>query len=56
MAEKAGVLLRNPPIDKREAAMVFMAQTHSWEQRVDTYMKLFRSITSKMPIPDELLR
>ncbi|MCX5816220.1 MAG: hypothetical protein NTX75_08265 [Proteobacteria bacterium] len=55
LTEKARSLLQHPPSDKREAVMAFMAHKHSWEQRVDTYVKLFHALTEKMPVPDELL-
>jgi len=55
LTEKAWSLLQSPPSDKREAAMAFMAHKHSWEQRVDTYVKLFHALAEKMPVPDELL-
>jgi len=52
LLEKAGTLLQKPPTDKRETTMAFMAQMHSWEQRVDTYVKLFRALINNSPIPD----
>jgi len=44
LTEKALFLLQNPPLEKREAVMAFMAREHSWERRVETYAKLFRAL------------
>lgn len=41
---KARKLMENPPAEKRETVMQFMASEHSWERRVDTYLELFRRI------------
>ncbi len=44
LIEKALLLLHNPPLEKREAVMAFMAREHSWERRVETYAKLFHTL------------
>jgi hypothetical protein len=46
LIEKALLLLQNPPLEKREAVMTFMANEHSWDCRVETYAKLFRALVN----------
>jgi glycosyltransferase involved in cell wall biosynthesis len=45
LTEKVMLLLRNPPLEKRRTVMDFMAYEHSWEHRVDAYVKLFHALT-----------
>lgn len=44
MMRKAGDILDNPPLEKRESVMRLMAAEHSWDTRVDTYVRLFKKI------------
>ncbi len=44
MIAGARKLLENPPVEKRESVMRYMASEHSWDRRVDTYVELFRRI------------
>lgn len=44
MVAQAFALLDNPPRETRESVMHLMATQHSWDQRVATYVRLFRSI------------
>jgi glycosyltransferase involved in cell wall biosynthesis len=44
LVSKARELLENPPLDKRNAAMKYMAQEHSWDRRVQTYVDLFHTM------------
>lgn len=39
-------ILDNPPIAERTQVMATMIREHSWEQRVETYITLFRKILS----------
>jgi glycosyltransferase involved in cell wall biosynthesis len=47
LTEKALMLLRNPPLEKREAVMARMADEESWERRVDIYVKLFQTLINR---------
>ncbi len=47
LVSKALELLENPPLEKRGAAMRFMAQEHSWDRRVRTYVDLFRGMENE---------
>lgn len=44
MARKALSLLENPPVERRGEVMGFMAEEHSWDKRVETYVELFNRI------------
>jgi hypothetical protein len=44
---KAMLLLRSPLSEKREEVMAFMAKEHSWERRVDAYVKLFHALLNR---------
>jgi len=44
-------LLENPLNDKREEAMRFVVEKHSWDRRVEAYVNLFRLILSD-PLAD----
>ncbi len=44
MVEAALKLLDTPWEDKRETTMEFMAKDHSWDNRVETYVELFRKL------------
>ena len=46
MAAKARELIMDPHQGDREAVMQFMVQEHSWDKRVEVYLKLFRTILS----------
>ncbi|MDQ7783574.1 MAG: hypothetical protein RDU20_11890 [Desulfomonilaceae bacterium] len=41
---KAAQILSNPPVDKREAVMRFMAVEHSWDRRVESYTAVFEQV------------
>ena len=45
LAAKAEYLIRDPMPAKRERVMRFMAEEHSWDRRVDTYVDLFNELT-----------
>ena len=47
MMKKVMLLLQNPPLEKRETAMAFMAREHSWERRADTYAALFHTLINR---------
>lgn len=44
MEKKGHGLLDKPWKDKREATMKFMAREHSWDNRVETYVELFKEL------------
>ncbi|MFH1147854.1 MAG: hypothetical protein V1736_09130, partial [Pseudomonadota bacterium] len=44
MVRKALSLLENPPTERRGEVMGFMAEEHSWDKRVETYVELFNRI------------
>lgn len=44
LAEKAVELLHAPMADRKEPVMRFMAQEHSWDTRVETYVRLFSQL------------
>ena len=44
MAAKAKELIKEPHKGARDAVMRFMAQEHSWDKRVEVYLKLFQGI------------
>ncbi|MBI5570153.1 MAG: hypothetical protein HY914_09430 [Desulfomonile tiedjei] len=44
LAAKVKFLIRNPMREKREQVMRFMAEEHSWDRRVDTYVELFNEL------------
>ena len=44
LAEKARELLDDPLRDIKDRVMRFMAQEHSWDTRVETYVRLFSQI------------
>ncbi len=44
MVEKVRILLSDPHLELRSAAMEYMAAEHSWRTRVDTYIALFESL------------
>ncbi|MBI4965922.1 MAG: glycosyltransferase [Desulfomonile tiedjei] len=44
LVQKALDLLENPPTERREQVMSFMAEEHSWDRRVETYVELFNRI------------
>jgi glycosyltransferase involved in cell wall biosynthesis len=44
MAKKARELIKEEYEGDREAVMRFMAQEHSWDKRVEVYLKLFQTI------------
>jgi glycosyltransferase involved in cell wall biosynthesis len=44
MAAKARELIMDPHQRDREAVMQFMVQEHSWDKRVEVYLKLFQAI------------
>jgi len=44
---KASSLMENPPTERRDQVMSFMAQEHSWDKRVETYVELFNRILNK---------
>ncbi|MFZ5868810.1 MAG: hypothetical protein ACOYXY_23225 [Thermodesulfobacteriota bacterium] len=39
-------ILESPPVASKDQVMVFMAREHSWERRVDEYVKLFQALSS----------
>ncbi len=41
---KATQILSDPPVQKREAVMRFMATEHSWDKRVESYITIFERI------------
>lgn len=43
---KGEELLNNPPSDKREHIMAFMAEKHSWKKMAEKYAELFKSLCS----------
>jgi glycosyltransferase involved in cell wall biosynthesis len=45
---RATELLDHPPVQKREWVMDFMAEEHSWDTRVETYLALFREILGRI--------
>jgi glycosyltransferase involved in cell wall biosynthesis len=44
LAAKARELLSDPLTDRRDQVMRFMAQEHSWDTRVETYVRLFSQL------------
>jgi len=47
LVSKAIELLDDPPLEKRESVMKYMAREQSWDKRVDTYVDLFHSIVGQ---------
>ena len=43
---RAAELLESRPSAERQSVMQFMAEEHSWDRRVDTYVELFRRIVA----------
>lgn len=40
-------LINNPPMQKKDSVMAYMIREHGWHQRVNTYARLFQSISNK---------
>jgi len=47
LVQKALSLLEHPPTERRDQVMRFMAEEHSWDKRVETYVELFNRILTK---------
>lgn len=47
LVDKALQLLNDPPENKKESVMRFMADEHSWDKRIESYVELFNKILSE---------
>jgi len=47
LVRTASSLLENLPTERRKQVMSFMAEEHSWDKRVETYVELFNRILNK---------
>jgi len=47
LVRTASSLLENPPTERRDQVMRFMAAEHSWDKRVETYVELFNRILTQ---------
>jgi hypothetical protein len=60
LVQMARDLLKEPPLNRKEEVMRYMAAEHSWDRRVDTYIQLFDRVLSgplqpdNSPVPNRL--